>query len=1477
MSLIADIHNDMEKGAVRLITEYRARLISDAVRICENIGEAEDLVDRTFVKVIRNIESHHGDRNLYGWMKTIMVNVHRNDLARPVARGTEPVDAETLEAHAGADWSTDEEILRNSDSEAIHAAIKQLSPKYQEAILMRYYDEMSVKEIAAFLGKPIGTVCRRIQIAHRLLAGKLAVMLGRGKKPLAVILVAFLSLVSAAAVATLPAFEPLRATVAGWFGAPVETPAETPPSRVVAAAEPADQEETKTNEQFEVAREESQEMNKITNVIAAAVSATVLSTNAAAAESPASQPAKTAAVQGAAPVKLAAAAPVLKLNSATGGTRVWKGATSGDWHTPTNWDPEGVPTATNDIVLAAPKSGSYTVTASQPIGVRSLTIGSDGAAEGCTVTFESQTLGTNVVNGNLTVLAGGVMTHKAFSTSADTIAQQDQALILFVKGNATIAADGMLDVKKKGFASGKGPGHSVSADIDPVSHGGRMTGNNSKGNPNKPCYGSPLRPISGGSTNGRSMRGAGVIRLDVRGTLHLDGTIFASAGPGGNSSFDGASGGSAWVSAGRMEGSGTISADGAEAYYRWGGSGGRVAVYVDEGGDKPFGDVRMTARGGNSLHQSPYNAPAGTVYKCVGPNLTGGTLLIDNEGNNGACASAQTELDAANMEDAEAFGTIIVTNGATLNITSGTHVKLSGDLLVSGGTLKSAVDGAIEFVDSNVVSHVSGSPVFGTLVCTEPDKVIRFGTSAGEVTSIAEGGAMTVMGTKGHPVSLLGTESGKPWKFVVGRNCQVDIQQASIGYSDARDGMAVTAYSSNDLGNNQNWSILEPIDPGAPIAWNGNDSVDWGGLGNWTDSKGKHRLPIATDCVTIPKGCAHDPVLTADAEVGDLTIAQGATLTMSGAHLTVKGNLVVNGVIASEGAVDADHLICEGNVTFGSPSTFSRGVSQVALAGFGAQTVTANGAEFYELSVQKTGGTLTFAADFAADLLRVAPAAAQTISFDAGVAVSADGLILDGVASGGALSLVGTAGDAWKLTLSKSHGSRQLVRGVKVRDCDASDGALIVASGSTNLENNKGWSFDGVAPLVWTGAAGTTDFATAGNWSPEAVPGADSRVVLLDGASAVIGSAVAIGALSVSLDNKVATLKVNAALDIAGDLEAGAGARLTFNKPVSVGKNARFASGARLTHDAQPKGTAVVNKIDLSVDGDLLVSAGVTITATGKGFSADEDGKFLCSHGGIGGAITSSVGFGSVFAPVTCGGTCRAGSSGGVVRLAVRGAATIDGTVGADATDGDEIYSSAGGSVWISAKSISGAGLISACGYVTKDTTHAGGGGRISLCGLTPQFTGIADASSAYPGRSGNNAGAGTVYRQDAGAEPYAGTVFLRNDWAKDVTSMPSVNGTCLPMADDGKIAKYKSTKIVCDVGSNLRILKPMAVRDIDVVSKFARIDVGTNTLTVMSREHKKGKGWADALEKIVVTATDPTTGVKGKIVWAGGMALIIK
>ena len=190
MGLIADIQNDMEKGAVRLIAEYRSRLVAEAHRICENASDVEDLVSRTLVKVISNIESHDESCDFYAWMRSIMVNLHRNDLAHPVARGTVAVDDATLEKCAGSDWSTDEQVLANSDRDALRKAINQLDPADRHALSMYYMSDLTLKEIASFLNTSTSSVSRRLQVARRILAAKLGKQMG--KKPLAALFAALL-------------------------------------------------------------------------------------------------------------------------------------------------------------------------------------------------------------------------------------------------------------------------------------------------------------------------------------------------------------------------------------------------------------------------------------------------------------------------------------------------------------------------------------------------------------------------------------------------------------------------------------------------------------------------------------------------------------------------------------------------------------------------------------------------------------------------------------------------------------------------------------------------------------------------------------------------------------------------------------------------------------------------------------------------------------------------------------------------------------------------------------------------------------------------------------------------------------------------------------------------------------------------------------------------------------------------------------
>ena len=114
-----------------------------------------------------------------------MTNLHLNDNRSPVVRLTKVMEAETLEEYAGATNCTIDEVLRNSDSEVLHAALDRLDPEYKKVLVMHYFGELPVKNIALALNIPLGTVLWRLSVARRMLAKSLGPKLG--KKPFAVL------------------------------------------------------------------------------------------------------------------------------------------------------------------------------------------------------------------------------------------------------------------------------------------------------------------------------------------------------------------------------------------------------------------------------------------------------------------------------------------------------------------------------------------------------------------------------------------------------------------------------------------------------------------------------------------------------------------------------------------------------------------------------------------------------------------------------------------------------------------------------------------------------------------------------------------------------------------------------------------------------------------------------------------------------------------------------------------------------------------------------------------------------------------------------------------------------------------------------------------------------------------------------------------------------------------------------------------
>lgn len=186
----------------------------------------------------------------------------------------------------------------------------------------------------------------------------------------------------------------------------------------------------------------------------------------------------------------------------------------------------------------------------------------------------------------------------------------------------------------------------------------------------------------------------------------------------------------------------------------------------------------------------------------------------------------------------------------------------------------------------------------------------------------------------------------------------------------------------------------------------------------------------------------------------------------------------------------------------------------------------------------------------------------------------------------------------------------------------------------------------------------------------------------------------------------------------------------------------------------------IANNIVLNNSAHL--SADATGYSSGEGPGVSINNSFGSSHGGLGGREEDSDKvYDSIAYPVELGSsgamidTRSGGSGGGALILEVSGILLNNGIISVNGEQGMENFGwgypatpgGSGGSIYISANTLSGVGLFQSNGGGTESSAGAGGGGRISLNYTEDEFTGLIQAYGGNnPDQIGYDGGPGSIY-----------------------------------------------------------------------------------------------------------------------------------
>jgi RNA polymerase sigma-70 factor (ECF subfamily) len=162
--LIGSIVNGDAEAVRPLMERYRRPLVALLQRVLGASPDVEDVFQETWIRVVRSAHRYDPEQRFSAWLFAIAWNLIKDRWSRRVAAAD--VD---LAAMPSPERSPEDRAVEADRAARVRDVVGRLPERLAQAILLRYFEELSEKEVAERLGIPLGTVKSRIHHGLRLL------------------------------------------------------------------------------------------------------------------------------------------------------------------------------------------------------------------------------------------------------------------------------------------------------------------------------------------------------------------------------------------------------------------------------------------------------------------------------------------------------------------------------------------------------------------------------------------------------------------------------------------------------------------------------------------------------------------------------------------------------------------------------------------------------------------------------------------------------------------------------------------------------------------------------------------------------------------------------------------------------------------------------------------------------------------------------------------------------------------------------------------------------------------------------------------------------------------------------------------------------------------------------------------------------------------------------------------------------------
>lgn len=167
---IARAQQGDHQAFAQLVEKYRTPVYNLAYRMLGNVNDAEDAAQETFVRAYTRLNTFCAHQRFATWLLSICAHYCIDRTRRRKFLWLSWEDDRVAESFASEMPEPEAHVLHAEDVHAISEALQHLAPPYRLVIVLKYWYDQSVEEIAQTTGDSVSAVKVKLHRARQMLA-----------------------------------------------------------------------------------------------------------------------------------------------------------------------------------------------------------------------------------------------------------------------------------------------------------------------------------------------------------------------------------------------------------------------------------------------------------------------------------------------------------------------------------------------------------------------------------------------------------------------------------------------------------------------------------------------------------------------------------------------------------------------------------------------------------------------------------------------------------------------------------------------------------------------------------------------------------------------------------------------------------------------------------------------------------------------------------------------------------------------------------------------------------------------------------------------------------------------------------------------------------------------------------------------------------------------------------------------------------